>query len=180
MVMCEAVDGGAAGQRDGVVDLDDAGAGARGDVVIGDGGAVDGDAVEGQRDRRSSTVIAAMSMVALLSMVLSAVTSMVPAPVTRAAVDRGAGERQRRGVVDREMPEPLVTVSLLSVAAPITSRVPNWRRARPSMVAPPVSVTVLLTWTMPAPVLGATSLSVMVVPLTVTLSRVSVIAGRRP
>ena len=32
------------------------------------------------------------------------------------------------------------------------------------MVASPVSVTVLLTWTMPAPVLGATSLSVMVVP----------------
>ena len=45
------------------------------------------------------------------------------------------------------------------------------------MVAPPVRSTVLLTWTMPVPVLGATSLSVMVVPSTVTLSSVSVIAG---
>ena len=75
------------------------------------------------------------------------------------------------------MPAPLVTVSPLSVAVSSTSRVPELVTARLSMVAPSVSVTVLLTWTMPAPVLGATSLSVMVVPLTVTLSSVSVIAG---
>ena len=72
------------------------------------------------------------------------------------------------------MPAPLVTVSPLSVAVSSTSRVPELVTARLSMVAPSVSVTVLLTWTMPAPVLGATSLSVMVVPLTVTLSSVRV------